>query len=210
MVKNIKTFILEHWIDCQPCHRQQDLHKIITKNIAQSIIIISYDRFGKGTVYFPYVDPVAAEVSIRARGNFSAIESKEIVEQVESRLLEIQEIKSLYLRTGSQWFSMGGDVIGSGFFEVEEINAKGLTGQQIIDQAKLLTANIPGILVEIFELEGGPAFENPIEIGVFGNTEQEVVQVTRLIEDFAQNEITGLSNVSSTLPYPQIEWKIDF
>ena len=59
-----------------------------------SIIIISYDRFGKGTVYFPYVDPVAAEVSIRARGNFSATESKEIVEQVEKRLLQIQEIKS--------------------------------------------------------------------------------------------------------------------
>ena len=51
-----------------------------------SIIIISYDRFGKGTVYFPYVDPVAAEVSIRARGNFSATESKDIVEQVEDRL----------------------------------------------------------------------------------------------------------------------------
>ena len=174
-----------------------------------SVIIISYDRFGKGTVYFPYVDPVAAEVSIRARGNFSATESKDIVEQVEDRLLEIQEIKSLYLRTGSEWFNSGGDVVGRGFFEVEEFNSKGLTGQQIIDQAKLVVANIPGIIVEISEQEGGPAFENPIEIGIFGNTENEVVQVTRMVEDYAKNGVTGLANISSTLPYPQIEWKID-
>ena len=51
---------------------------------------------------------------------------------------------------------------------------QGLTGQQIIDQAKLVVANIPGIIVEISEQEGGPAFENPIEIGIFGNTEMRL------------------------------------
>ena len=70
-------------------------------------------------------------------------------------------------------------------------------------------ANIPGIIVEISEQEGGPAFENPIEIGIFGNTENEVVRVTRMVEDYAKNGVTGLANVSSTLPHPQIEWKID-
>ena len=52
-------------------------------------------------------------------------------------------------------------------------------------------ANIPGIIVEISEQEGGPAFENPIEIGIFGNTENEVVQVTRMVEDYAKNGVTG-------------------
>ena len=44
---------------------------------------------------------------------------------------------------------------------------------------------------------------------IFGNTENEVVQVTRMVEDYAKNGVTGLANISSTLPYPQIEWKID-
>ena len=30
-----------------------------------------------------------------------------------------------------------------------------------------------------------------------------------MVEDYAKNGVTGLANVSSTLPHPQIEWKID-
>ena len=69
-------------------------------------------------------------------------------------------------------------------------------------------ANIPGIIVEISEQEGGPAFENPIEIGIFGNTEDEVVQVTRMVEEYAKNGVTGLANKFNTT-LPQIEWKVD-
>ena len=43
-----------------------------------AVIIFTYTNFGKGTVYFAIVDPVQAEITIRARGNFSALESKEI------------------------------------------------------------------------------------------------------------------------------------
>ena len=41
-----------------------------------------------------------------------------IVERIEI----LTSIKSLYLRTGSQWFNSGGDVGGRGFFEGEVFN----------------------------------------------------------------------------------------
>jgi multidrug efflux pump len=44
---------------------------------------MSYAYFGKGTIYFALVDPVEANVTIKARGNYSALETKEIVQQVE-------------------------------------------------------------------------------------------------------------------------------
>ena len=61
-----------------------------------SVIIISYDRFGKGTVYFPYVDPVAAEVSIRARGNFSATNQKKLLSKLKTGCSNSRNKKPLF------------------------------------------------------------------------------------------------------------------
>ena len=47
------------------------------------IIIMSYAFSGKCTIYFEIVDPVQANITLKARGNFSALETKEIIEQVE-------------------------------------------------------------------------------------------------------------------------------
>ena len=38
-----------------------------------------YGNFNKGTLYFADVDPVAAEINVRARGNFSSQEAKSIL-----------------------------------------------------------------------------------------------------------------------------------
>ena len=53
------------------------------------------------------------------------------------------------------------DVVSS---KVEEINSKGLTGQQVIDQSKQAVANIPGIIVEISEQEGGLHLKIPLKL----------------------------------------------
>ena len=107
-----------------------------------------YGNFGKGTLYFAEVEPVAAEISIRARGNFSANESKEIMEVVEAKILEVPDIENLYLTTGSQWFNSGGDTMARGFMEVVDSKYRNRTGYDIIDQVEEVTSNIPGIIVE--------------------------------------------------------------
>ena len=84
------------------------------------LIIMSYSFSGKGTIYFAIVDPVQANITIKARGNFSALEAKEIVEQVEERFLKIEGIKNVYLRSGSDWWESGADRIGGGFIETLE------------------------------------------------------------------------------------------
>ena len=83
---------------------KRPIETIIAVFVILSLIVISYSRFGNGTMYFSKIDPVAAEVSIRARGNLSSLETKSIIERVESKLLEINGIESLFLRTGTEWF----------------------------------------------------------------------------------------------------------
>ena len=77
-----------------------------------------YGNFNKGTLYFADVDPVAADINVRARGNFSSIEAKEIMEIVEQKILKVEYVESLYMTTGSQWFNSGGDTMARGYVEV--------------------------------------------------------------------------------------------
>ncbi len=168
-----------------------------------------YGNFGKGTIYFADVDPVAAEINVRARGNFSAIESKEIMERVESKILKIDGIENLYLTTGSQWFNAGGDTMARGFLEVTDSPKRSVTGYEIIQQVKTAVSSMPGIIVEITPEEGGPSFSSPIELGIFGNNEAQVAKATERIETYMQNDVVGLANIRSTLPHPLIEWKVE-
>jgi multidrug efflux pump len=168
-----------------------------------------YGNFGKGTIYFADVDPVAAQISIRGRGNFSSLEAKKIMETVEAEILKVQGIENLYLTTGSQWFNSGGDAMSRGFLEVVDSNERKVKGAEIIRRVQQATSNMPGLIVEITPEEGGPSFSSPIELGIFGDNEQEVARTTQIIEDYMKNDVIGLKNIQSSLPHPLIEWRVE-
>ena len=173
------------------------------------IIIMSYAFSGKGTIYFAIVDPVQANITVKARGNFSALETKEIIEQVEERFLEVEGIKNVYLRSGTNWWQSGADRIGGGFIETLEPSQRDISGFEIMDRLKASTRDLPGITVEVEADIGGPSFDSPIELDVFGNTESDVNDAVAKIENYMRNEMTGLNNIFSSKAYPSVEWSVD-
>ena len=174
-----------------------------------TLIIMSYSFSGKGTIYFAIVDPVQANITIKARGNFSALEAKEIVEQVEERFLKIEGIKNVYLRSGSDWWESGADRIGGGFIETLEPSQRDISGFEIMDQLKTSTQDLPGIAVEIEADLGGPSFNSPIELDIYGDTEEDVNIAVNRIENFMRNEMNGLNNIFSSKAYPSVEWSVE-
>jgi multidrug efflux pump len=173
------------------------------------IIIMSYAFSGKGTIYFAIVDPVQANITVKARGNFSALETKEIIEQVEERFLKVEGIKNVYLRSGTNWWQSGADRIGGGFIETLEPSQRDISGFEIMDRLKASTKDLPGIAVEVEADIGGPSFDSPIELDVFGNTESDVNDAVAKIENYMRNEMTGLNNIFSSKAYPSVEWSVD-
>ena len=168
-----------------------------------------YGNFNKGTLYFADVDPVAAEINIRARGNFSSTEAKEIMEMVEEKLLDVEHIENLYMTTGSQWFNAGGDTMARGLMEVVDTQFRNVSGNEVFIKAQEATSGIPGVIVEVTPEEGGPSFGSPIELGIFGDNEESVAKTTKIIEQYMIDEVVGLTNIRSTLPYSLIEWKVE-
>ena len=173
------------------------------------IIIMSYSISGMGTIYFAIVDPIQANVTIKARGNFSALETKEIIEQVEERFMEVEGIKNVYLRSGSNWWESGSDRVGGGFIETLEPSQTKISGFEIMDRLKESTNDLPGITVEIEADEGGPSFDSPIELDIFGDTEEQVNEAVTKIENYMRNSMIGLNNIFSSKAYPSVEWSVE-
>jgi len=173
------------------------------------IIVMTYTFSGKGTLYFAIVDPVQANITVKARGNFSSLEAKEIIEQVEERFLKVDGIKNVYLRSGSNWWQSGADRIGGGFIETLEPSQRDISGFEIMDQLKDSTKDLPGIAVEVEADLGGPSFNTPIELDVFGNTEEDVNNAVNKIENHMRNEMNGFNNIFSSKAYPSVEWSVE-
>ena len=64
-----------------------------------------------------------------------------------------------------------------------------------MDRLKASTKDLPGITVEVEADIGGPSFDSPIELDVFGNTESDVNDAVAKIENYMRNEMTGLNNI---------------
>ena len=173
------------------------------------LIVISYSYYGKGTIYFAIVDPTQASININARGNYSAKETKEIIEIVEGRFLEIEELNSIYLRAGTAWWNGGADKIGGGYVEVVPSSERDISGLEVMALLKKSTDNLSGIFVEIKPDLGGPSFDNPIELSIYGNKEQDVNEAIDVVENYMRNEVQGLINIFSSKSYPSVEWSVE-
>ena len=78
-----------------------------------------------------------------------------------------------------------------------------------MDQLKNSTKDLPGIAVEVEADLGGPSFNTPIELDVFGNTEEDVNNAVNKIENYMRNEMVGMNNIFSSKAYPSVEWRVE-
>ena len=173
------------------------------------IIVMSYSYFGKGTVYFALVDPVKANITIKARGNYSALETKEIIVQIEERFLNTEGVGSVYLRAGTEWWNAGADKVGGGFVDVAPPTERSITGLEVMSLLKSSTNDLPGIFVEVAPDLGGPSFDNPIELSIYGNTEKDVNKAVDIVEKYMRKDMKGLINIFSSKSYPSVEWSVE-
>ena len=173
------------------------------------LIVLSYSYFGKGTVYFAIVDPVKADISIKARGNYSALETKEIIENIERKFLETEGVGSVYLRAGTEWWNSGADKIGGGYIEVALPSERTISGLEVMSLLSDSTDDLPGIFVDVKADLGGPSFDVPIELSVYGDTEESVNDAIDIVESYLRNQMDGLTNISSSKSYPSVEWSVE-
>ncbi len=180
---------------------------LISLLVTMVVIFVMYGQFNHGVEFFPAVEPESAQVWVRARGDLSVQERDNLLQTVESRLLGMSEVKALYARSMVEAMGeMPPDVVGTLQFQFTDWHQR-RRASVILEEMRQLTADVPGIILEFRQQEGGPADGKPVELEVSGDDpEQTELAVNRLIEKM--HELGGFIDIEDNRSLPGVEWRV--
>ena len=169
-----------------------------------------YSVMGRGVVFFPKTEPDNVQIQIHARGDLSMQEKDRIVRSIEQRIYNMDELQSVYAK--SMGASVGepglsADVIGVIQIELNAWNTR-RKARVILDDMAERTADIPGVILEFAEQEGGPAGGKPINMEITSVRPEKLAAATEYVEG-VMNDLGGFVDVENNLPLPGIEWRLN-
>ena len=184
-----------------------------------SFIFTTFGKNNYGVEFFVEGEPEQAIVYVKARGNLSLTEKDILVRQAELIVNAHPGVESVFsfagaggLNQNTAGASAPKDTIGQ--IQLETIpweNRRGnsdLDGNKIIAELSNALSALPGIEIEILELERGPASPKPVHLRLKGENWNDLLNTTAQMRTiFDQTE--GLIQVEDTRPLPGIDWQID-
>ncbi|WP_349371451.1 efflux RND transporter permease subunit [Salinarimonas sp.] len=171
--------------------------------------IAAYGAYGRGVEFFPEVEPDFAQIQVQARGNLSVWEKDALVRRIETRVLDLPALEHVYARTvsGSQGRQLAEDVIGVIQLDLHEWDVRP-PAAEILADIRELTADIPGVKLEIREQQGGPGQGKPVELRVTGRDgDGRLARATEIVRE-TMVELGGFVDVADTRPLPGVEWEL--
>ena len=166
----------------------------------------AYGQFGSGISFFPSVEPEFMQVQVRARDNFSIWERDALVRAVEDRLLDLDEIDSIYARSTMSAGQGDEETIGTLQLDLIDWDLR-RTAAEIGVDIRALVADIAGIDVQVQTESGGPTSGKPVNLQLRARdagAQAEAVE-TALAE---MERIGGFTDVTDTRPLPGVEVSI--
>lgn len=175
--------------------------------LAMVLIYTAYARFHHGVEFFPAVEPENAQVLVRARGDYSALEKDAMVQQVEARLAGMSEVKTLYARSFAvPDQQLGGDVIGVLQLPLIDWHRR-RPAREIIAEMRERTRDLPGMRLEFREQEMGPGGGKPIVLEVSSPRPQDALDAVDELRR-AMQRLGGFRDIEDNRSLPGIEWRI--
>jgi multidrug efflux pump len=170
---------------------------------------IIYGNFGRGVEFFPNVEPEFAQVQLHARGDLSIHEKDALLREVEKRILDMRELKTISSRSFN---SVSGtdraeDVIGVIMLEFIDWEQR-RKANEILEEMKQRTSDIAGVMIEFTKAEHGPTQGKPIQIQVASRDQDRLMAAATKIKQI-MNKIPGLVGIEDSLPQPGIEWRLE-
>ena len=169
---------------------------------------VAYDQFGRGVEFFPEDEPEQAMLNIHARGDLSIDERDALVKQVELRILDMPEYDSVYTRSA---VTFGGeadeDIIGRiqlNFVDWQERR----TANEIMNEVRSRTADLPGIGVEPQVQESGITSGKPIAIELSSREPAILAEAVAKLRAGLES-IDGIIDITDSRPIPGIDWRIN-
>ncbi|WP_299031432.1 efflux RND transporter permease subunit [uncultured Sulfitobacter sp.] len=166
----------------------------------------AYGQFGKGVTFFPSVEPEFMQVQVRARDNFSIFERDALVRVVEDRLLDYDEIASIYARSTMSAGQGDEETIGTLQLELTDWDRRRTAAEIGVDIRKSV-ADIAGIDVQVQTESGGPTTGKPVNLRITARNPDVQADAVAQIRD-VMDRMGSFTDVTDTRPVPGVEVSI--
>lgn len=177
-------------------------------------IIILTKQLGRGVEFFPDVEASVALLEVRARGNLSASEISNLVKRVETKILDMQEFRSIYTNTDlladsnrQNSAELFPDTIGTITLEFTDWQ-KRRKASTILNEVLRRTQDIPGIFVEVRKENSGPPQGKPIQIQLASKHPEALLPVLTMVRAYVE-KVKGLTSIEDSRPISGLEWNIE-
>lgn len=169
--------------------------------IAFSIVVFfAFGASKLGVEFFPDVEPNGVNIKVRSYSDLSIYEKDVIMKEIETRILDVQGIKTLYARTG------GKDQIGTFRMNLKDWDERA-PAEDIISQVNEITASFAGVEIELRKDENGPGGGKALSIELSSKFPEVLNQQAKVIRQAIEND-GAFRNVDDTASKPGIEWQL--
>lgn len=175
--------------------------KVLAGTLILSVFVMwLYGASGLGVVFFPEIEPESATMVVRSHGDLSVKEKDEIMLAIESRILTMPEIKTLYTLTG------GNNIVGT--FQVNFIDWQHRRpADKIIKDIHQKTDDLAGVEIEVRKNEDGPQSGKDLKIELSSRFPEKLQASVTIIRNalVANGKFTDIDDTGSK---PGIEWQL--
>ncbi|HTN60291.1 MAG TPA: efflux RND transporter permease subunit, partial [Devosia sp.] len=177
------------------------------------LMFYTYIANPTGTEAFPASEPEFGTVNVIARGNYSPIQIRDFLVEVEDELLQVQGIQDVIMTFagGQSSGGLGGstpaDTIGSFNLQLQPYNER-VKAEQIFQEIRTRVADISGLQVQIAAQENGPPAGKAINLRVESTVYDDLAPAVAKLRDFVQNDLGDTIDVEDGRPSPGIDWEV--
>ena len=188
-------------------------HPISVLVVALGLLVAvpyAYAHLGKGSEFFPNVEPDFGLLYVKARGNLSIAEKDALVRQAEDRILGWPGLATVYTRTGGSGGmgnEVGADVIGTIQYEFVDWRERKEANAILADLRAAMTG-IPGVDIEVSVPQAGPPTGKAIQIQLSADDPAGLNDVARAVAEKLA-AVPDVIDVSNGLPPPGVDWELD-
>jgi len=186
-------------------------HPILTLTFGFAIVGSIFFYFSQnptGIEAFPAGEPEYGTVSVVTRGNYSPIEIRDFLLEVQDEVLQVPGVQDVIMSFGGGNGSPP-DTIGNLQLQLQPWE-KRYTAETIFGEIRERVADISGLEVQIAQEENGPPAGKAINLRVDTSNYEDLIPSVTKLREFVEFELGGAIDIEDGRPAPGIDWKLAF
>lgn len=177
-------------------------------------IFFAYGKFNGGQDFFGQIESQYGMLEVRAQGNLSIDEQREITLKVHEIVSEIEGVNNLYgYSSNDSSVVYGSDVsrdqISSFLVELFPREQREKGSDVVFAAIREGISELPGIYATGQEMETGPPTGKDIQIQVSSSDRQALYKTVSQIRQWIDGNVEGIRNLQDTLPLAGIQWEVE-